>query len=252
MPAPSSRQELIDYCLRSLGAPVLEINVDDDQVNDRIDEAFEFWNEYHMDATLKTYRKVRVTEQIAAQKYVDLPDSCLFVTRVWPLTNNSSNSSGMWSARYQMHLNDVYDLQYAGALVNYVETRQFLEMLDMLLNGVPPIRFNRHMNRMYIDIDFAYTIAVGDWIIVEAYETIEKEGSGAYTKVYNDIFLKKYATALIKRQWGQNMSKFEGMQLPGGVTMNGMKILEDANAEIAKLEADMELRYAKPVDFFIG
>jgi len=252
MPAPSSRQELIDYCLRSLGAPVLEINVDDDQVNDRIDEAFQFWNEYHMDATLKTYRKVQITQEIAANKYVDLPDSCLFITRVLPLTNNSSNSSGMWSARYQMHLNDVYDLQYAGALVNYVETRQFLEMLDMILNGVPPIRFNRHMNRLFIDIDFSYTIAVGDWIIVEAYETLERDGSGAHTKVYNDMFLKKYATALIKRQWGQNMSKFEGMQLPGGVTMNGMKILEDANAEIEKLEIDMELRYAKPVDFLIG
>lgn len=249
MAAPSSRQNLIDYCLRNLGAPVLEINVDDDQVNDRIDEAFQFWNEYHMDATLKTYRKVQVDQTIINNKYVDLPDSCLFVTRVFPLTNNSSNSSGMWSARYQMHLNDVYDLQYAGALVNYVETRQFLESLDMILNGVPPIRFNRHMNRMFVDVDFSQQLYLGDWIIIEAYETIDPTG---FTKVYNDMFLKKYSTALIKRQWGQNMSKFEGMQLPGGVTMNGMKILDDANAEIEKLEADMELKYAKPVDFFIG
>jgi len=249
MAAPSSRQNLIDYCLRNLGAPVLEINVDDDQVNDRIDEAFQFWNEYHMDATLKTYRKVQVTQPLIDNKYVDLPDSCLFVTRVFPLTNNSSNSSGMWSARYQMHLNDVYDLQYAGALVNYVETRQFLESLDMILNGVPPIRFNRHMNRMFVDVDFSQQLYLGDWIIIEAYETIDPTG---FTKVYNDMFLKKYSTALIKRQWGQNMSKFEGMQLPGGVTINGMKILDDANAEIEKLEADMELKYAKPVDFLIG
>ena len=227
---------------------MLEINVDDDQVNDRIDEAFQFWNEYHMDATLKTYRKVQVTDQIIDDSYIDLPDSCLFVTRVFPFTNNSSNSSGMFSARYQMHLNDIYDLQYAGALVNYVESRQFLESLDMLLNGTPAIRFNRHMNRMYMDIDTA-TLTEDDWIIIEAYETLDHT---EYTKVYNDMFLKKYSTALIKRQWGQNMSKFEGMQLPGGVTMNGMKILDDANAEIEKLEADMELKYAKPVDFFIG
>ena len=227
---------------------MLEINVDDDQVNDRIDEAFQFWNEYHMDATLKTYRKVQVTDQIIDDSYIDLPDSCLCVTRVFPFTNNSSNSSGMFSARYQMHLNDIYDLQYAGALVNYVESRQFLESLDMLLNGTPAIRFNRHTNRMYMDIDTS-TLTEDDWIIIEAYETLDH---GTYTKVYNDMFLKKYSTALIKRQWGQNMSKFEGMQLPGGVTMNGMKILDDANAEIEKLEADMELKYAKPVDFFIG
>ena len=249
MAAPSSRQNLIDYCLRNLGAPVLEINVDDDQVNDRIDEAFQFWNEYHMDATLKTYRKVQVDQTIINNKYVDLPESCLFVTRVFPLTNNSSNSSGMWSARYQMHLNDVYDLQYAGALVNYVETRQFLESLDMILNGVPPIRFNRHMNRMFVDIDFSQQLYLNDWIIIESYETIDPT---AFTKVYNDMFLKKYTTALIKRQWGQNMSKFEGMQLPGGVTINAAKMFDDAKAEIEKLEDEMELKYQKPVDFLIG
>lgn len=249
MAAPSSRQNLIDYCLRNLGAPVLEINVDDDQVNDRVDEAFQFWNEYHMDSTIKTYRKHQIIQEDIDNKYLDLPESCLFVTRVFPLTNNSSNSSGMWSARYQMHLNDVYDLQYSGALVNYVETRQFLESLDMILNGVPPIRFNRHMNRMFIDIDFTQQLYLGDWIIIEGYETVSPTD---YTRVYNDMFLKKYTTALIKRQWGQNMSKFEGMQLPGGVTINAAKILDDANTEIEKLEGEMELKYQKPVDFFIG
>jgi len=252
MPALSSRQELIDYCLRSLGAPVLEINVDDDQVNDRIDEAFQFWNEYHMDATLKTYRKVQASQTIIDNKYITLPDSCIFVTRVFPFSTNSSNSSGMFSARYQLHLNDIYDLQYAGGLVNYIETRQYLESLDMLLNGAPQIRFNRHMNRLFLDVDFSYSIAVGDWIIIEAHETLERDGSSGFTKVYNDMFLKKYATALIKRQWGQNLSKFEGMQLPGGVTMNGTKIFEEASADIEKLEIDIELRYAKPVDFFVG
>jgi hypothetical protein len=155
----------------------------------------------------------------------------------------------MWSARYQMHLNDVYDLQYAGALVNYEMTRQFLEMLDMQLNGVPPVRFNRHMNRLYIDVDWTRTIIEGDYIMVDAYTTIEPED---YTEIYNDIFLKKYATALIKRQWGANLSKFEGIQLPGGVTMNGQKIFEDATADVLKLEDEMEAKYEKPIDFFVG
>ena len=155
----------------------------------------------------------------------------------------------MWSARYQMHLNDVYDLQYAGALVNYEMTRQFLEMLDMQLNGVPPVRFNRHMNRLYIDVDWTRTIIEGDYIMVDAYTTIEPED---YTDIYNDIFLKKYATALIKRQWGANLSKFEGIQLPGGVTMNGQKIFEDATADVLKLEDEMEAKYEKPIDFFVG
>ena len=249
MATPSSRQQLIDYCLRSLGAPVIEINVDDDQVEDRVDEAIQFYQEYHSDAVIRTYTKHLITAQDVTNKYIDLPERYLFVSRIFPMTNNSSSSSGMWSARYQMHLNDVYDLQYAGALVNYEMTRQFLEMLDMQLNGVPPVRFNRHMNRLHIDVDWTRTIIEGDYIMIDAYSTIDPT---TYTDIYNDIFLKKYTTALIKRQWGTNLSKFEGIQLPGGVTMNGRQILEDANQEIAKLEEEMEAKYEKPVDFFVG
>jgi hypothetical protein len=155
----------------------------------------------------------------------------------------------MWSARYQMHLNDVYDLQYAGALVNYEMTRQFLEMLDMQLNGVPPVRFNRHMNRLHIDVDWTRTIIAGDYIMIDAYATIDPT---TYTDIYNDMFLKKYATALIKRQWGINLKKFEGIQLPGGVTMNGQLIYQEAVDEIKALEDEMETKYEKPVDFFVG
>lgn len=249
MAIPTSRQTLIDYCLRKLGAPVIEINVDDDQVSDRVDEALQFYQEYHSDAVIRTYLKHQITAQNVTNKYVDIPDRLLFVSRIFPMTNNSSSSSGMWSARYQMHLNDVYDLQYAGALVNYEMTRQFLEMLDMQLNGVPPVRFNRHMNRLFIDVDFGRTIIEGDYIMIDAYTTIDPD---TYTDIYNDIFLKKYTTALIKRQWGANLIKFEGIQLPGGVTMNGRQIWDDANAEIEKLEEEMELKYEKPVDFFVG
>ena len=249
MASPASRQELIDYCLRKLGAPVIEINVDDDQVNDRVDEAIQFYQEYHSDAVIKHYRKHLITSTDVTNKYVDIPDQLIFVSRIFPMTNNSSSSSGMWSARYQMHLNDVYDLQYAGALINYEMTRQFLNMLDMQLNGVPPVRFNRHMNRLYIDVDWGRTIMAGDYIMVEAYSTIDPDD---YTDIYNDIFLKKYTTALIKRQWGANLIKFDGIQLPGGVTMNGRQIWDDANAEIEKLEGEMELKYEMPVDFMVG
>jgi hypothetical protein len=130
MAVPNTRQTLIDYCLRALGAPVLEINIDDDQVSDRIDEAFQFFREYHHDAIIRMYRKHQVSAQDISNQYITLPESMLYVTRLFPLTNNSSNSSGMFSARYQVHLNDLYDLQYAGALANYVETRQYLESLD--------------------------------------------------------------------------------------------------------------------------
>lgn len=249
MANPNSRQTLIDYCLRVLGAPVIEINIDDDQISDRIDEAIQFYQEYHSDAIIRTYRKHQITQQNITDGYIDIPDQLLYVSRIFPLANNSTSSSGMWSARYQMHLNDVYDLQYAGALVNYEMTRQFLEMLDMQLNGVPPVRFNRHMNRLFIDLDWSYRITAGEYIMVDAYTTIDPN---TYTDVYNDMFLKKYCTALIKRQWGANLIKFEGMQLPGGVTINGRQIFEDANADVQKLEEEMELKYQKPVDFFVG
>jgi len=249
MALPSSRQELVDYCLRKLGAPVIEINIDDDQISDRVDDAVQYYREYHSDAVIRTYVKHQITTANATNKYIDIPDRYIFVSRIFPMTNNSSSSSGMWSARYQMHLNDVYDLQYAGALVNYEMTRQFLEMLDMTLNGVPPVRFNRHMNRLYIDVDFANTIIPGDWIIIDASTTIDPD---QYTDVYNDMFLKRYTTALIKKQWGANLIKFEGIQLPGGVTMNGRQLWDDANAEIDKLEDEMESKWEKPIDFFVG
>jgi len=175
MATPSSRQQLIDYCLRSLGSPVIEINVDDDQVEDRVDEAIQFYQEYHSDAVIRTYTKHLITAQDVTNKYIDLPERYLFVSRIFPMTNNSSSSSGMWSARYQMHLNDVYDLQYAGALVNYEMTRQFLEMLDMQLNGVPPVRFNRHMNRLHIDVDWTRTIIEGDYIMIDAYSKVRQQ-----------------------------------------------------------------------------
>ncbi len=248
MANPASRQELIDYCLRSLGAPVLEINVDEDQVNDRVDEAIQFYRDYHSDSVIRQYRKHQLTETDITNGYIAIPDQLLFVSRVWPLVMNSSTTSSMWSARYQLHLNDIYDLRQFGSMINYEMTRQYLEMLDMMLNGTPHARFNRHTNRLFIDTSWGEMNAT-DYIIVEGYEALDPN---TYTDIYNDLFLKKYTTALIKRQWGQNLSKFEGMQLPGGVTMNGRQILDDANAEIDKLEGEMDSKYSFPPDFYVG
>jgi hypothetical protein len=249
MAAPSSRQELVDYCLRALGAPVLEINIDDDQIEDRVDEAIQFYREYHSDAIIKTYRKHQVTADNVSKRYITLPDQLLFVSRIFPLTNNSANSTSMWSARYQLHLNDIFDLKYAGSMVNYSMTRMYLETLDLLLNGTAPVRFNRHMNRLFIDMAWAQDVTIGDWLIVEGFETLDPD---TYTDIYNDMFLKKYLTALLKRQWGANLIKFEGMQLPGGVTLNGRQIFDDATAEIAALEETMDSKFSFPPDFMVG
>lgn len=249
MAIPTTRQTLVDYCLRSLGAPVLEINIDEDQINDRVDEALQFYQEYHSDAVVKTYRKHQIGTQDVENKYISVPDSMMFVSRVFPLTNNSSNSTSMWSARYQLHLNDIFDLKYAGSMVNYTMTRMYLETLDLLLNGVPPVRFNRNMNRLFIDIHWSQDVVVGDYLIVEGYEVLDPE---VYSDIYNDIFLKKYLTALLKKQWGANLIKFEGMQLPGGVTVNGRQIYDDAITDIQALEEQMDTKYSFPPDFFVG
>jgi hypothetical protein len=250
MARPVTRQGLIDYCLRSLGAPVIEINVEEDQLEDRVDEALQFYKEYHSDAIIRMYRKHLITEEDITNKYIPIPDQILFVSRVFPISNLSSANVGMFSAKYQMHFNDIYDLRHAGGLANYDMTKQYLELLDMTLNAqIPPSRFNRHMNRLFVDISWETLVKAGDYFIIEAYEAIDEE---TFTDMYNDMFLKKYLTALIKRQWGANMSKFEGVQLPGGVTFNGRQMLEDATAELEKLEEQMQLKYEEPPHFFIG
>ena len=251
MAKPNSREALIDYCMRSLGAPVIEINVDEDQVEDRIDEAIQFYQEYHSDAVVRVYRKHLVTEDDVTNQYIDLPDSLLFVNRIFPFNGNGSN--GMFSIDYQIHLNDIFDLRRHGGnggLLHYSMLKQHLSLIDHTVNGMQQIStFSRHQNRLYVEADWTDKICVGQYIIVEGYETVDPD---TYTDVYNDRFLKKYATALIKRQWGLNLIKFEGMQLPGGVTLNGRQIYDDAVQDIDKIEEDMQLTYEMPSDFFVG
>ena len=248
MAKPNSRQELIDYCLRNLGAPVIEINVDEEQVDDRVDEALQFYQEYHSDAIIKHFRKHQVTQDDIDNRYIDLPENLLFMSRILPL--ESGSDSNMFSLDYQLHLNDIYDLRTPGAILNYTMTEQFLTTLDMTFNGLDQrLRFNRHMNRLYIDTDWDLDFDIGDYIIIEGYSTVKPE---EYPDVYNDMFLKRYLTALIKRQWGINMKKFTGMQLPGGVEMNGQQIYDEANDEIREIEEEMQLKYEMPPMGFIG
>jgi hypothetical protein len=248
MAIPNSRQSLIDYCLRNLGEPVLEINVSEEQIEDRIDEALQFYQEYHSDAISPVFHKHQVTAQDIQNEYITIPDAITVVTRIFSLAE-AGTSSGMFSAKYQIFLNDIFDLRFAGSIANYVQTMQYLNTLDMVFNGEEQIRFNRHMGRLHIDTDWSTSVQEGSYIIVEAYRIVDPN---TFSKVYNDMFLKRYATALIKRNWGQNLSKFDGMQLPGGVQINAQRILEEANAEIIRIEEEMQLKYEYPPSFFVG
>ena len=248
MAAPNSRQTLIDYCLRKLGAPVLEVNVDDDQISDRIDEAIQFYQEYHSDAIYKVFHKHQITAEDITNKYVAIPDQVISVQRIFPISDSNA-SSGMFNIKYQMRLNDVTSLSVAGSLANYSQTQNYLSTMNMLLSTEASTRFNRHMNRLYIDLDWSVDVVVGSWIIVDAYRLVDPN---AYADVYNDMLLKRYATALIKQQWGANLIKFEGMQLPGGVIINGRQLYDDAITEINAIEEEMQLKYEMPPEFYVG
>jgi hypothetical protein len=244
-----SRQKLIDYTLRNLGAPVIEINVDEDQIEDRIDEAIQFYQEYHSDGVVRIYRKHQVDSDDISNRYISLPENFLFVNRVLPFSS-AQDGTGMFSLDYQLHLQDIYNLRQPGLVVNYEMTKQYMSLIERNINGMQELTtFSRHQNRLYIETKWGDSIKENDYIIIEGYETLDPD---TYRDVYNDRFLKKYATALIKRQWGLNLIKFEGMQLPGGVTLNGRQIYDDAVQDIEKIEEDMQLTYEMPADFYVG
>lgn len=249
MSKPNSREELIEYCLRRLGSPVIEINVDEDQLDDRIDDALQFYQEYHSDAVSRVYLKHQISAIDIQNGYLSINDNILFVRRILPISATNS-SVNMFDARYQIALNDMYDLGFTGSLAYYDQVNSYMSMLDMKLNGSSEmIRFNRHLNQLHIDIDWENDVEVGQYVIVDCYRIVDPD---TYTDVYNDMFLKQYATALIKQQWGANLIKFEGMQLPGGVTLNGRQLFDDATTEIQNIREQMQLSYETPVDFFVG
>lgn len=244
---PTNREELKDFCLRQLGHPVIQINVDDEQVNDAIELAFEYWNEFHFDGTERTYVKHQITAEDKTNGYIQLSDQIIGAVRIFPIGGNFQ-AMNMFDVRYQLRLNDLWDLS-STSYVNYSLTMQHLRTLDMIFSGETPIRFNKVNNRLYIDHDWASDVEVGEWVIVEGMIITDPT---QFTAVWNNRMLKKLATAYVKKQWGTNMSKFDKMQLPGGVTMRGVDIYTEAMSEITLAEQEIRNTYEQPPAFLVG
>jgi len=250
MANPNSRQGLIDYVMRSLGDPVIEINIDPEQQEDRVDEALQYYQEFHSDATLRTYLKHKVTEDDVTNQYISLDSSITYVSRLFPVKGGTVTKD-FFDIKYQLHLNDIANLHtYMGDLAYYEQMQQYLSLIDMKLNGTPQVQFSRRENRLYIHGDFEdKDIEKDDYIVAEVYKILDPNTN---TSIYNDRWLKEYTTALFKRQWGSNLIKFEGMTLPGGVTLNGRQIFEDAQQDLERLRESIRLEHEFPADFFMG
>ena len=253
MAIPNTRDELIDYCLRALGRPVLEINVADEQLEDRVDEALQWFREYHPDGRRRFYVQHQLTQDDIDNGYIDFDQDLLTVVRMFRI-NNVTASTNFFDIKYQMMLNDITDLNnYAGDIAYYEQMQQHLSLLDMKLSGTPQITFDRQNDRVYF-YHAKEDLTVGHYVVFEVYGVRDMDGgvNDDMNSLWNHKFLKQYTTLLIKKQWGQNMSKFEGMQLPGGVTISGRQILEDANAEIE--QAMQRFREEEDIGpmFFVG
>jgi len=247
MAVPTSRSTFKEYCLRKLGKPVLEINVDDDQVEDRIDESLRYYWDYHFDGSERIFYKHAVTDTDKTNKYITLPENIIGAIRVFSIGDPGVRSSDMFNIRYQIALNDLYTLT-SYSMVPYFMAMQHLGLISEMLVGQQPIRYSRHRDRLHVDTDWD-KYEVGDFILVEAYEVVDPD---VFTDVWADRWLQNYCTAKIKYQWGSNLTKFSDMQLPGGVKFNGEKIFNDAQTEIAKMEEDMILNYSLPVADMVG
>ena len=280
MAQPSSRQELIDYCKRKLGAPVLEINVADEQIEDLVDDAVQFFQERHFDGVAQTYLKYQITQgdidrgravgssgvgiastNVTASiegtsttfnyhetsNYLQIPNHIIGVNKIYQFEGSNSLSSGMFSVKYQLFLNDIY---YWGSteLLTYSMVKSYLEDIDFLLTTQKQIRFNKRSNRLYLDIDWS-AVNVNEYLIIDCYRALDPN---SYSQVWNDSFLKIYLTALIKKQWGQNLIKFQGVKLPGGIEFNGRQIYEDGQKEIDDIMEKMSSTYELPPLDMIG
>jgi hypothetical protein len=251
MAQPRTRQEFKDYCLRALGAPVIDINVDDQQVEDRIDQALQFFNDWHGNGSQRVYYKYQVTDQDKTQQYIDtdLIDTDLqTVSRVFSIGFNLQMNN-IFNVRYQMALTDFYGLRTGQMNLNYfVSTMQYLEMLQQLLDPEKQVRFNKHNNKLFIDMNWE-DFTTGQYLLIEGYTNINPE---EYNDAWSEPVLKKYATALIKKQWGANLSKYSGIPLPGNITFNGERLYQEASEEITKLEEEILIKYQSPPDFMTG
>ena len=255
MAEPASRENLKQYALRALGKAVIEINVDDDQLEDRLDEALQYFAQYHYDGIRRTYLKYQYTEADKTRmtgdsdesvtknsvttswkegnNFLVVPESVISVINIFPFSNKSNMN--LFDVRYQLRLNDLYDFS-STSIINYDIVLRHLDFLDHILVGEKPLRFNQHDNRLYVDMDWKNDLAVGEFLVIEAYRKLDPE---QFTDVYNDIYLKRYVTALFKKQWGANLSKFDGVAMIGGVTLNGRQIYSEALQDIDKLETEI-------------
>jgi hypothetical protein len=319
MAKPTTRKQFKDYCLRRLGHPVIEINVDDDQIEDRIDDALQFFHDYHFDGCEKMFMKHQITQADIERRWIYAPDAVIFVTGVMPF-DQSNSSINMFDLRYQLRLHDLYDFTSV-SYVSYEITMQHIQTLNMLFSGTPQFRFNRHQNKVFLDVHWGSDLKPGDYVIVECYRALNPDvvtltgtltgnttsntitGTGTIfdqellendfitlstgeevqvrhintptelviaannltanatsntatkagvSDVWNDRFLKQYATAKLKYQWGSNLSKFAGIQLPGGVTLDGPRIMDEAQREIDKIEEEMSSFNILPSDMYMG
>jgi len=317
MAAPKTRNEFKDYCLRRLGWPVIDINVDDDQVEDRIDDALSFWNDYHFDGTEKMFMKHRIIQADIDRKWIYCPDAVSFVTGVMRF-DDSNSSINMFDLRYQLRLHDLYDFTSV-SYVSYEITMQHIQTLNLLFSGTPQFRFNRRQNKVFLDIDWSRDVNVGDYVIIECYRKLQPNSATltgtvnlvagnktvlgtntifdqevlegdfltfgsetlqvdkiispteivlstapsntnsnvfmileGLTDIWDDRWLKAYTTAKIKYQWGSNMKKFAGIQLPGGVMLNGKELYDEAVEQIEKLEEQLYNASSMPSEIFIG
>ena len=279
MAQPSTRGELINYCKRQLGAPVLEINVADEQIEDIIDDAVQFFQERHFDGVYQSYRKYAITQEdidrgqamttgvglttttaeatIAGtattfsyeenSNYLQVPPEVIGVTKIFHFDGSNTITNNMFSVKYQLFLNDIY---YWGTteLLSYAMVKTYLEDINFLLTTEKQIRFNKRQDRLYLDIDWG-SVSVGDYLVIDCFTLLDPS---SYPRVWNDSFLKPYATALIKKQWGQNLLKFQGVKLPGGVELNGREIYEDAEKDLEKIRENMSNTYELPPLDMIG
>ena len=313
----TNRSEFKDYCLRRIGWPVIDINVDDDQVEDRIDDALTFFYDYHFDGTQKIFMKHQITQADIDRRWIYCPEPIIFVTGVFPF-DDSNSSVNMFDLRYQLRLHDLYDFTSV-SYVSYEITMQHIRTLNLLFSGTPQFRFNRVQNKLFLDIDWTRDADVGKYVVMECYRKMEPDtinltgtvtlsntstlvvGNGTrfdaeftedeivnfgsealqvrrinsptelvltsipsitasnvsmqiagLSDVWNNRFLKAYATAKIKYQWGSNLSKFAGIQMPGGVTLDGPRIMQEAHTEIEKLEEDMHVLNVMPSEMYMG
>jgi hypothetical protein len=246
MAVPASRDDFKNFCLRKLGFPVIEINVDDDQVDDRVDEALSYYWDFHFDGSEKTFFKYQVTSTDITNKYLPVPDNVLGIMNLFDV-GGSVNTNNLFNIRYQIALNDLYTLT-SQSMVPYYMAMQHIQTLETILVGKQPLRYTRMTNKLYLDMDWG-KVSPGDYIIAEAYNIVDPN---TYTRVWSDRWLQRYAAALIKRQWGSNLTKFSGLNLPGGVQFNGQKIYDDATREVTELEAEMDRTYRMPSQMFIG